>query len=56
MKIDVHTHVLPRTWPDLAERYGYATVLYLDALVMLVPLAMIPFLKNREAQAAPALA
>ena len=44
-------------WQGLvAERYGYATVLYLDALVMLVPLAMIPFLKNREAQAAPALA
>ncbi|HXV77611.1 MAG TPA: amidohydrolase family protein [Candidatus Polarisedimenticolaceae bacterium] len=23
LKIDVHTHVLPRSWPDLAERYGY---------------------------------
>ena len=22
LKIDIHTHVLPRTWPDLAERYG----------------------------------
>lgn len=21
--IDVHTHILPETWPDLAERYGY---------------------------------
>ncbi len=21
--IDIHTHILPRTWPDLAERYGY---------------------------------
>lgn len=21
--IDVHTHILPKTWPDLAERYGY---------------------------------
>ncbi len=23
MKIDVHCHILPRQWPDLAERYGY---------------------------------
>jgi len=22
MKIDLHTHILPRTWPDLVERYG----------------------------------
>jgi len=23
MKIDLHTHILPRTWPNLKERYGY---------------------------------
>jgi aminocarboxymuconate-semialdehyde decarboxylase len=22
LKIDIHTHILPRSWPDLAERYG----------------------------------
>ncbi|MFN9751771.1 MAG: amidohydrolase family protein [Planctomycetota bacterium] len=21
--VDIHTHILPETWPDLAERYGY---------------------------------
>ncbi|XP_028927661.1 2-amino-3-carboxymuconate-6-semialdehyde decarboxylase isoform X2 [Ornithorhynchus anatinus] len=23
MKIDIHSHILPREWPDLKERYGY---------------------------------
>lgn len=23
MQVDLHTHILPRTWPDLRERYGY---------------------------------
>ncbi|XP_038607617.1 2-amino-3-carboxymuconate-6-semialdehyde decarboxylase isoform X2 [Tachyglossus aculeatus] len=23
MKIDIHSHILPRQWPDLEQRYGY---------------------------------
>jgi aminocarboxymuconate-semialdehyde decarboxylase len=23
LKIDLHTHILPRTWPNLRQRYGY---------------------------------
>lgn len=23
MKVDVHTHILPRSWPDLTSKYGY---------------------------------
>jgi len=30
LKIDVHTHVLPRTWPDLRQRYGYGGFVQLE--------------------------
>ncbi len=30
LKIDLHTHVLPKTWPDLRERYGYGGFVQLD--------------------------
>ena len=23
MKLDIHTHILPKTWPDLKKKYGY---------------------------------
>jgi len=30
LKIDVHTHVLPPSWPDLRERYGYGGFVQLE--------------------------
>lgn len=32
----------------MAERFGYAYTLYLDALLVILPLLLIPFLKSRE--------
>lgn len=28
--VDIHTHILPKTWPDLHERYGYGGFIRLE--------------------------
>jgi aminocarboxymuconate-semialdehyde decarboxylase len=30
LKIDIHTHILPRQWPNLKEKYGYGGWIHLD--------------------------
>ena len=39
----------------VAERVDYAMVFYVDSLLMLIPLMVIPFLRNREEGGEPAL-
>jgi aminocarboxymuconate-semialdehyde decarboxylase len=32
MRIDLHTHILPHSWPDLKERYGYSGFVAMEHL------------------------
>lgn len=30
LKIDIHTHILPKTWPDWSKKFGYSGFIHLD--------------------------
>lgn len=30
LTIDIHTHILPKTWPDLKKKFGYGGFIHLD--------------------------
>lgn len=30
LKVDIHTHILPKNWPDLREKYGYGGFIRLE--------------------------
>ena len=32
LTIDMHTHILPKSWPDLKKKYGYGGFIHLDHL------------------------
>lgn len=39
LKVDIHTHILPKWWPDLTEKYGYngwITIKHYDEVTYLI--------------------
>ena len=51
VKIDLHTHILPKSWPDLRERYGYGGFVGLDHYKPCCAQMMIDGQPFREIQA-----
>jgi hypothetical protein len=55
-EMDLSTGRLSPAWKNknnkgvVAERFDYSTALYIDAAIVILALAVMPFLRNREAR------